>query len=162
MQFRFLIPITGLGLAMLAAPLVAQDAAKGNISISDPWTRETAASQTVGGGFMTIRNNGQSADRLLSIASSQAAEVQIHTMRVEAGVMKMRQVQGGIAIPAGKAVTLKPGATHIMFIGLKKPFKPGDMIPATLTFERAGSVKVRFAVQAIGTTSAAEAHHAGH
>lgn len=162
MKAKILAPLAGLTLMALAAPVLAHSFTVGKIAIGHPWTRETAATQSVGGGFLTIRNNGKMADRLVSASSPSAAEVQIHTMSMDGGVMKMRQLKDGIAIPAGASIELKPGGQHIMFIGLKKPFKQGTKIPATLKFARAGSVQVSFAVQPVGATSPMEAGHAGH
>lgn len=162
MKTKILAPLAGLTLMALAAPVLAHSFTVGQIAIGHPWTRETAATQSVGGGFLTIRNNGKMADRLVSASSPSAAEVQIHTMSMDGGVMKMRQLKDGIAIPAGASIDLKPGGQHIMFIGLKKPFKQGTKIPATLKFARAGSVQVSFVVQPVGSTSPMEADHAGH
>ncbi|MFN3748538.1 MAG: copper chaperone PCu(A)C [Sphingorhabdus sp.] len=162
MKTKILAPLAGLTLMALAAPVLAHSFTVGQIAIGHPWTRETAATQSVGGGFLTIRNNGKMADRLVSASSPSAAEVQIHTMSMDGGVMKMRQLKDGIAIPAGASIDLKPGGQHIMFIGLKKPFKQGTKIPATLKFTRAGSVQVSFVVQPVGSTSPMEAGHAGH
>ena len=116
----------------------------------------------VGGGFMKITNNGKTADRLVSASSPNAREVQMHTMSMEGGVMKMRQLKDGIVIPAGQTVELKPGSLHVMFMGIKAPFKKGSKIPATLKFKQAGSVKVQFTVQAVGSTMPMEAGHAQH
>ena len=76
--------------------------------------------------------------------------------------MKMRQLKDGIVIPAGQTVELKPGSLHVMFMGIKAPFKKGSKIPATLKFKQAGSVKVQFTVQAVGSTMPMEAGHAQH
>ncbi|HMS19494.1 copper chaperone PCu(A)C [uncultured Sphingorhabdus sp.] len=162
MKSTNIYPLAGIALFALAAPVLAHNFSVGKIAIGHPWTRETAATQTVGGGFLTIRNNGNVSDRLVSATSPSATEVQIHTMSMDGGVMRMRQLKDGIAIPAGQSVELKPGGLHLMFIGLKKPFKQGAKIPATLKFARAGSVQVTFAVQPVGSTAPMEAGHAGH
>lgn len=162
MKFKRAILVAGIVVPVLAAPLFAHNFAIGKIAIGHPWTRETAATQSVGGGFLTIRNGGKTADRLVSASSSVAKEVQIHTMSVDGGVMKMRPLKDGISIPAGQTVELKPGGLHIMFIGLKQPFKKGGQIPATLRFLKAGAVKVIFAVQPVGSSAPMEAGHAGH
>jgi copper(I)-binding protein len=52
-------PLAGIALFALAAPVLAHNFSVGKIAIGHPWTRETAATQTVGGGFLTIRNNGK-------------------------------------------------------------------------------------------------------
>lgn len=162
MKFKRAILLAGIVVTVLAAPVLAHNFTIGKMAIGHPWTRETAATQSVGGGFLTIRNGGKTADRLVSASSPFAAEVQIHTMSMDGGVMKMRPLKDGITIPAGQTVELKPGGLHIMFIGLKQPFKKGGQIPATLKFLKAGTVKVSFAVQPVDSSAPMEAGHAGH
>jgi copper(I)-binding protein len=65
-------------------------------------------------------------------------------MKMDNGVMEMRELTDGLAIPAGATVALNPGGDHIMFVDLKHPVKPGDVIHTTLTFEKAGKVDVPF------------------
>lgn len=149
-----------VGLSVTAA--VAHGYRAGTIAIQHPWLRETAAGQTVGGGFLTIANNGTREDRLLSGTTPVAAEVQLHTMTMDGGVMRMRQVTDGIAIPARGSVELKPGGYHIMFMNLKRQLRQGESVPVTLRFARAGAITVRFAVQPVGATGPMEGGHAGH
>ena len=68
------------------------------------------------------------------------------------GVMKMREIAGGLPIPASGSVVLKPGSYHVMLIGLKKPLTVGEQFPLTLTFEKAGNISVTVPVQAMGAT----------
>lgn len=154
--------LAALALALGSTPLVAHSFTVGAIKIGHPWTRETAPAQTTGAGYMTITNSGTTADTLVSISSPAAKEVQIHTMSMAGGVMRMRQLTGGLPIPAGGTVTLKPGAFHLMLIGLKAPLKQGTKIPAELRFQKAGKVKVEFAVQPIVSQAPMEMNHAGH
>ena len=99
---------------------------------------------------MTLANKANASDRLTAAASDVAAEVQIHEMSVVNGIMKMRQLTDGLAIPAGGSVTLKPGSYHVMLIGLKKPLTVGETFPLTLTFQRAGNISVTVQVKAMG------------
>ncbi len=166
-RLYFLIPRLKTVIPVVVANMIASAAfahgyEAGSLTIQHPWSRETAAGQAVGGGFMTIRNTGDREDRLVSGISPVAAEVQLHTMSVDGDVMRMRQIQGGIAIPAKGALELKPGSYHIMFTGLKRPLRQGERIPVTLHFQRAGNVTVQFAVQPIGSTGPMEGGHAGH
>lgn len=147
--------------ATMAGAALAHGYQAGSLDIQHPWSRETAAGQAVGGGFLTIANKGAE-DRLLSGSSPVAAEVQLHTMTMEGGVMRMRQVQAGIAVPSRGRLELKPGSYHIMFIGLKRPLRQGERFPVTLRFQKAGTVTVKFAVQPIGSTGPMESGHAGH
>jgi hypothetical protein len=146
----------------MASAALAHGYQNGNLTIQHPWSRETAPGQAVGGGFMTITNKGASEDRLVSGTSPVAAEVQLHTMTMDGGVMRMRQVEGGIAVPARGALELKPGSYHIMFMGLKRQLRQGERFPVTLRFQRAGRVTVQFAVQPVTSTGPMESGHAGH
>ena len=148
--------------AFIAAPLLAHGFEAGSIKIGHPWSRETAPSQVVGAGFMTITNSGKTGDRLVSATSPAAREVQVHTVSMNGGVMRMRQLTAGLPIPAGATVTLQPGGYHIMLIGLKAPLKQGAMVPATLRFQRAGTVNIAFKVEAIDFAGPNGGDHAGH
>ncbi len=114
----------------------------GEIAIAGAFTRATLPNAPVAGGFFTITNNGAEDDRLVSVASDIAKETQIHEMAMEGDVMKMRQLVDGLAVPAGEAVALAPGGFHIMFMGLNTAIAEGDVVPLTLTFEKAGTVTV--------------------
>jgi periplasmic copper chaperone A len=152
----------GVIASLSASAAVAHGYRSGALSIQHPWSRETAVGQAVGGGFLTIANSGSREERLLSGTTPVAAEVQLHTMTMDGGVMRMRQVTDGIAIPAKGSVELKPGGYHIMFMGLKRQLRQGERVPVTLLFQRAGSVTVQFAVQPVGSTGPMEVGHAGH
>ena len=120
----------------------------GAIDIGHPYARATVAGQPAGGGFLTLKNEGAD-DRLLSASADVSKAVELHSMSMEGDVMKMRQLEA-IELPKGKLVELKPGALHIMFIGLKAPFKEGDKFPLKLRFEKAGEVTVQVNVEAAG------------
>lgn len=152
----------GAALGLMATTAVAHGYRVGPLSIQHPWSRVTAVGQAVGGGFLTIANSGPQEDRLVAGTTPVAAEVQLHTMTMDGGVMRMRQVTDGIPVPARGSVALKPGGYHIMFMGLKRALRRGELVPVTLRFKRAGSVTVQFAVQAVGATGPAEGGHAGH
>jgi copper(I)-binding protein len=144
-------------LALLAMSCALPAHAAGPISIENGWSRATAAAQTVGGGFMTIVNAGKTDDRLVSATSPVAAEVQIHDMKMEDGVMRMRQLADGLAVPAGARVELKPRSLHLMFMQLKAPLAAGQSFPVTLKFEKAGAVTTQFRVEAMGAAAPAPA-----
>jgi copper(I)-binding protein len=77
-------------------------------------------------------------------------------MAMEKGVAKMRQLKDGLEIKPGQTVELKPGATHVMLVDLKKPLSKDDHFKATLVFEKAGMAEVEFDVLAIGATPTRE------
>lgn len=125
--------------------------AESRIAIAGPWSRETAQGQDAGGAFMTITNSGSGGDRLTGGSSPVAGEVQVHTVDMTGGIMRMRQLANGLEIPAGGTVTLKPGSFHIMLMKLKRPLARDTTVPLTLQFERAGTVEVDLAVEPVGS-----------
>ncbi|MCW2387287.1 copper(I)-binding protein [Sphingobium sp. B11D3B] len=135
--------------AALVAPATAQGVKKDGLIIDRPWARETARGQSAGGGFLTITNSARADERLTGGSTPVATRVEIHSMSMEGGVMRMRPLKHGLPIPAGGSVTLKPGSFHIMFMGLKRPLVRGETIPVTLDFARVGKVQVSFAVEAV-------------
>jgi copper(I)-binding protein len=137
-----------LAIVLGAGALQAQS--PGTISIEKPFSRATPGGAQVGAGYMTIINKGTAADKLIAASSPAADKVQVHEMSMDGGVMKMRELTGGLPIDAGKTVSLAPGGYHLMMMGLKAPLKTGDKVPVTLTFEKAGKVEVTLDVQAIG------------
>jgi copper(I)-binding protein len=134
----------------MAAGVQAADYDLGPIHIAQPWARATPKGASSGAGYMTVTNTGATPDRLACIASDAAAQCQIHTMTVDGGVMKMRPVEGGLEIPAGGTVVLKPAGLHVMLVDLKHPLEPGKMVEVTLKFEKAGTVEVALSIAAIG------------
>ncbi len=150
-------------LALAAAtPVVAQSVKRGDLSIATAWTRQTAPGQANGGGFMTISNAGGQADRLVGGSSPAAARVEIHTMSMDGGIMRMRPLPDGLAVPARGRLELKPGSYHIMLIGLKAPLKLGTTVPLTLRFQRGGAVTVQLKVEAISHGTGAGDVHKHH
>ena len=104
--------------------------------------RATVGSMPSSAAYLSITNHGAMDDRLLAVESSLARKTELHTMEVTNGVMKMRQIDGGIAIPAGKTIELAPGGFHVMLIGLKAPLNGGENYQMTLVFEKAGKVEL--------------------
>lgn len=143
----------GFALALLIAaaqPLPAHEFEAGDLLIVHPWSRETPHGARVAAGYVKIVNRGPEADRLVDAAAEIGARTEIHEMSVDAnGVMTMRPVAGGIEIPAGGEVELKPGGYHIMFMELTDAKKKGERFRGSLTFEKAGTVEVEFAVDAM-------------
>jgi periplasmic copper chaperone A len=141
-----------LAFALSAAPALAQEFKAGDIVIEKPWARATPKGAEVGGAYMTIENMGAAADRLTG-GSADFATVEIHEMKTENGVMEMREVTGGLDIPAHGSVGLAPGGYHIMFTHLAHPLTKGETVKATFTFEHAGPVEVEFKVVGVGASS---------
>jgi len=89
-------------------------------------------------------------DRLLGGSSETASRIDIHEMASDGGVITMRALDNGLALPPGATVTLAPGGDHLMLNEIKQPLKQGDSLPVTLKFEKAGDVAVTFNVMGVG------------
>jgi periplasmic copper chaperone A len=139
---------SALTLAALPNPMeaLAHETKLGDLVISHPWSRTSPMKANVSAGFMKITNNGTTDDRLVKATSDIAPVVQLHDMKMDGDVMKMFEVDGGIVIPAGQTVELKPKSLHVMFMQVAKQPEMGTSFKATLTFEKAGTVEVEFEV----------------
>jgi copper(I)-binding protein len=146
MRFNSLIGAAALSFAAMAAH--SHDYKLGALTVGHPYARATGAGQTTGGGYMKLVNGG-AADRLVSVSADVSKSVELHEMKMESDVMKMRQVDA-IALQAGQTVELKPGGYHLMFVGLKAPLKAGESFPMKLKFEKAGEVTVDVKIEAPG------------
>ena len=115
--------------------------------VKDPYARSSTPSSPTGAAFMTLMNHSDQDDRLIAASSDVAGRVELHThIEDENGVMKMTEVEGGIALPAGEMHALKRGGDHVMFMGLKAPLEQDTEITVTLTFEKAGDRDVKIPV----------------
>ena len=139
-----------LALALAAVPAIAAPVKVGDLILKGAWARATPKGAPVGAAYLTIENDGATADRLTGVAVD-FANVQVHEMSMKKGVMEMREVAGGLVIPPHKTVTLKPNGYHLMFMQLKHPMVKGQSFPATLTFEHAGKATVEFPVMPVGS-----------
>ena len=128
---------------VLATPAAARTAA---VEVLSPWSRPAVVG-TNAVGYMVLANHGRAADRLEKVESPVASRVDMHSSSMAGGVMSMAKEET-IAVPAGGRTTFGPGAYHLMFMGLTRTLKPGDRVPATLTFASGVRVKARFAVSA--------------
>jgi copper(I)-binding protein len=158
------IPAAGQELHSLAHPaaaltlLAASDVTPSSpIVLDHPWSRATPAGAKVAAGYLTIVNHGSAADVLTGVSTDIAGQADVHEMSMANGVMSMRPVTGGLPIPAGGQVTLKPGAFHLMFQDLKRPLKEGDRFTGTLMFQKAGPMPVTFDVGAIAAMGPSKA-----
>ena len=127
--------------------LSATVAAAAPIAIHHPHSHPTAAPGVPAVGFVTLTNPGPAADRLIAVSSPLAGRIEIHQTQMQDGVMKMRALADGLALPVGEAVVLAPGGLHLMLFGLRQPLVEGQSLPVTLTFERAAAVTVQFKVE---------------
>jgi len=142
--------------SLLAMTASAWAQSPSSVEIKDPWVRATVAQQKATGAFMQLTAKADS--KLVEARSPVAGVVEIHEMAMDKDVMKMRQVPG-LALPAGKAVDLKPGGYHVMLLDLKAQVKEGDVVPVTLVFEgkdgKRENVEIQAPVRPLNSAAAA-------
>jgi copper(I)-binding protein len=127
----------------------AQTSPANAISIEQPWARATPVGARTGAAYVTIVNHGSSADRLIRASTPLAEKVQFHQENDDNGIMRMREMSA-VAIGPGTSVTLKPGGTHIMILGLKQQLREGQTFPLTLEFETAGKIELQVPIAKAG------------
>ncbi|MBM4189651.1 MAG: copper chaperone PCu(A)C [Betaproteobacteria bacterium] len=131
--------------AALLAASFSLTALADTVKISDPWARATAPGAPAAGAFMGLTAD---ADMTLVAAESNVSKVvELHTMKMENGVMVMRAVPK-IDLPKGQTVNLKPGGLHVMFIGLHAPLKAGEKVDITLRLKDSQGKEQRVPVTA--------------
>ncbi|WP_152045153.1 copper chaperone PCu(A)C [Aureimonas psammosilenae] len=139
--------VFALSLLAFSPSAFAHEFKAGSVEIGHPWSRATPPGAKVGAGYLTLKNEGSTPDRLVSATSPASAKVEVHEMAVKDGVMTMRPVTGGVEIPPGQTVAFKPSSFHLMLTDLKAPLKTGDKVPLTLIFEKGGAVEVYLQVE---------------
>jgi len=154
MKTIMLVPVFLVALSGFAAAQVA---------VKAPWVRATVPQQKATGAFMQLET--RQATRLIEVRSPVAGVVEIHEMKMDGNVMKMRPVSG-LDVPAGKAVELKPGGYHVMLMDLKEQMKEGASVPLTLVFESADkkreTLEVKATVRSLSGTAATKNPHESH
>jgi len=138
--------------AVLIAPVAAQPA-----QIADAWVRVSVPGQKATGAFMKITAKEQS--RLVSASSPVAGVTEVHEMKLDGDIMRMRALPDGLDLPAGKAVELKPGGYHVMLMDLKAALPKDTTVPLTLVFKDAKGVETRMELKLpVGTGPAMHKH----
>ena len=155
---KLLVRGVGVYLALMSTQVFAQ------VTVENAWAQATTPSQTVTGVFLTVQSNKAAA--LVGAESAVAGAVEFHEMKMNGESMSMQAVKR-VALPAGKAVELKPGGYHIMLIDLKrKPLKVGETLPLKLKIENAdGKVEVadvQVEVRKIGSANKKAMDHSQH
>lgn len=154
--------VSVLSLSLMACAGVAQAQTPAPVSAEGAWVRASVPGQKATGAFMRL--TATEAVRLVGVASPVAGVAEVHEMKMEGDVMKMRAVPG-LDLPAGKAVELKPGGYHVMLMDLKQPLEKGVQVPMTLVFKNAQGVESKLDMQApvsAAAPAAAGGHAGGH
>jgi copper(I)-binding protein len=134
-------------LSLAGAAMAQTGAPPGQIEVENAWARATPGKAENGAAYLTIVS--PVADRLTGLSTPVAKQAELHNMTMEGGVMKMRPLTD-VDLPANQPVTLKPGGTHIMLMGLTRPLKPGETFPLNLSFDKSGQREVTVTVEKAG------------
>ena len=129
---------------------MAQTAA--DVKIEGAWIRTAVEGQSGTGGFMKL--TAPAAMKLVAVSSPVAKIGEVHEMKMEGQVMKMAELKGGLELPAGKAVELKPGGLHVMLMDLKAALPKGSTVPMTLVFKDAKGVESKLEIKVPVATAA--------
>ena len=146
-----------LAATLLAGAVQAQNAAPAPVAVEGAWARASVQGQMASGAFMRL--TAPEASRLVRAESPVAGVVEVHEMKMEGNVMKMRALPG-LDLPAGQAVELKPGGYHVMLMDLTAPLAKGASVPLTLVFQDAKGVQSQQQVQ-VPVAASAPAGQAG-
>ncbi len=122
---------------LMTLTLVAANAQ--SVDVKDAWARATVTGQKATGAFMKL--TAKDGAKLVRASSPAAGITEVHEMKMDGDVMKMRAVQGGLDLPAGKTVELKPGGYHVMLMDLKAPLQKDSTVALTLVFQDAKGVE---------------------
>lgn len=134
--------------AALLAPALAQEKTP-SVAVTSVWARATPPGAKTGAVYMTLVNKGGSADRLVEVSTPVADKAQLHIESNDNGVMKMRPLTG-VDLKPGEQVVFKPGAMHVMLMGLRQQLKAGESFPLTLQFAHAGRIEAPVTVAKAG------------
>ena len=145
----------------LIASLACASAFAQTVEVKDAWVRTSVPGQKATGAFMKI--TAKEGSKLVSASSPAAGVTEVHEMKMEGDVMKMRAVVGGLDLPAGKTVELKSGGYHVMLMDLKAALPKDSTVPLTLVFKDAKGVesKVELKVPVAAIAPGAAAAKAG-
>ena len=152
-------PIVHLAGALLAVSLSTALWAQ-TVDVKDAWVRATVPSQKASGAFMKL--TAKEGLKLVGISTPVAAVAEVHEMKMEGDIMKMRAVSGGLDLPAGTAVELKPGGYHVMLMDLKATLVKDSRIPMTLVFKDAKGAESKMELKVPVLMAAPVMHKAAH
>lgn len=139
---RTLLAALASCVALIAGPVMAE----GPIALDAPFLRAAPPGAPVVGGYVMITNEGEADDTLVAARTDAAGRVELHEMVTDGDVMRMREMEGGIPVPAGETVVLRPGGLHLMLMELEGAIPAGETRDVTLTFESGAEATMAFTV----------------
>lgn len=125
---------------------VAVAAPKSVLSFEDAWLRETAQGAQVGAGYGVLRNVSAKPIQIVSMTTPVAESVEVHSMTMQDGVMRMRMLDT-VVVPAKGRLVLEPGGFHLMLMGLRQPLVAGQSVAMTLTLAGGRTLTVQVPIR---------------
>jgi copper(I)-binding protein len=137
---------------LAATAVQAQPSTPGaGVVATTAWSRATPPGADTAAVYITLKS--PVADKLIAVTTPEAGKAEVHQMTMNGNVMIMREVQGGLDLPPGQAVSLQPGGYHLMLTGLKAPLKLNQTFPLHLTFQVSPPIDVIARVASIGAST---------
>jgi copper(I)-binding protein len=143
-----LVGLLGASSAWAQTPPASPSPASPSVTVTNAWARATPPGAHIGAVYLTLTS--PAGDKLLSVSSAASKGAAVHEMKMDGGVMRMRELPGGLDLPAGQSVTLQPGGNHIMLTNLNAPLKQGQTVPLHLTFQTSAPVDVQAQIGGVG------------
>ena len=142
---------------IFAATLMGSIVHAQSVDVKDAWVRTSVQGQKATGAFMKL--TAKDGAKLVAASSPVAGVTEVHEMKMEGDIMKMKAVAGGLDLPAGKTVELKPGGYHVMLMDLKAALPKESTVPLTLMFKDAKGAETRLELKVpVATAPMASAH----
>lgn len=138
--------------ALISAPAIASEA----VSVRNAWVRASAPGQTTTAAYLELTSRRDA--RLVAVQTAAAGRTELHTMRFDGDVMRMRPVSS-VELPAGATVRLAPGGLHVMMMDLKRPLAAGDRVELVLVIETGGEKTVIRTEAEVRAGAAKASHH---
>lgn len=138
MKFKTLTLFAALTVSLLSTAMAQ------TVDVKNAWVRSSVPGQKATGAFMTL--TAKEGAKLVGVSSPAAGVTEVHEMKMDGDIMRMREVTGGLELPAGKAVELKSGGYHVMLMDLKAALPASSTVPLTLVFKDAKGVESKLAL----------------
>ena len=115
-----------------------------NLVVKHPWMK---ISQKNGAGYFKITNTSSEDIHLVKVISNNVKNIELHEVIIEDDIAKMRPTPGGVVIKAGDIMEFKPMSNHLMFFGINKDYKEGEMMEAKFIFKNLDALDVKFKIE---------------
>ena len=112
--------------------------------VKHPWMKTFKDN---GAGYFKITNISNEDIHLVKAISNNVRKIELHEVIIEDDVAKMRPTSDGVIIKAGDIMEFKPKSNHLMFFGISKDYKEGEMMEVKFIFKNLDALEVKFKVE---------------